>query len=196
MKPALALFTFCLAVASVSAQAQTAMRIRGTVTSYESSTLAVKTREGKDLNLKMTDATAVSAVKAIALTDLKPGDYVGTTSVRNAEGKMVAREVHIIPASAAAGQRPWDLEPNSTMTNANVAKTVKSTNGHELTVEYTGGSQTILVPDGTPVVTTIPGDRTLLKPGSYVVITAEAATDGIITAQRIQATKDGVKPPQ
>ena len=82
------------------------------------------------------------------------------------------------------------------MTNANIAKAVKSTSGHELTLEYKGGSQTIQVPDGTPIVMTVAADRALLQPGTYIFTIAQVAADGTMTTQRIQAEKDGVKPPQ
>jgi len=172
------------------------VRVRGTVTALEGDTLSVKARDGKDLKLKLGDKLTVAGAKAITLADLKPGDYVGTTTTRDTQGRLVAREVHTIARTVPEGHGPWDLEPGSSMTNANIAKTVRSTSGHELTLEYKGGSQTVLVPDGVPVVTTVPADRSLLVPGAYVFISAQAAPDGSLTALRIQATRDGVKPPQ
>jgi len=82
------------------------------------------------------------------------------------------------------------------MTNANVAAVVTASGGHELTLEYKGGSQKILVPEGTPIVITVPADRSLLVPGTYVLLAAQVASDGTMTALRIQASKDGVRPPQ
>ena len=65
------------------------------------------------------------------------------------------------------------------MTNANVASVVKSAGGNELTLEYKDGSQKILVPDGTPIVDFVPGDRSLLVPGATIYAVAQAA-DGKI----------------
>ena len=194
------LFTSLLALSlfipAPDAGAQTNVRVRGTVTGLEGDTLLVKSREGKDLRLRLADNLTVAGAKAIMLADLKPGDYVGTTTTRDSEGRLVAREVHTIARTVPEGHGPWDLEPNSSMTNANIARTVKAAKGHELTLEYKGGSQTVLVPDGVPIVTTVPADRSLLVPGAYVFIAAQAAPDGALTALRIQASKDGVRPPQ
>jgi hypothetical protein len=191
-------FTLALSLALVplAADAQTNVRVRGTVIGLEGDTLLVKSRDGKDLRLKLADNFTVAGAKAITLADLKSGDYVGVTTTRDNDGKLVAREVHTIARTVPEGHGPWDLEPGSSMTNANIAKTVKATKGHELTLEYKGGSQTVLVPDGVPIVTTVPADRSLLVPGAYVFIAAQAAADGALTALRIQASKDGVKPPQ
>lgn len=184
-----------LALASSVANAQTNMRVRGTVTAFDGKVVSVKSVDGKELRLKFPESGVVAAAKAITLAELKPGDFVGVTSIRK-EGVLTAREVHVLPRTAAEGHTPWDLGPESSMTNANIAKSVKSTSGHELTLEYKGGSQTIQVPDGTPIVTTVPADRASLKPGTYIFTTAQVAADGTMTTQRIQAAKDGVKPPQ
>jgi hypothetical protein len=184
-----------LALACNAADAQTNMRVRGTVTAFDGKVVSVKSRDGKDLKLQLPENGVVVSAKAITLAELKPGDYVGVTSIRK-DGVLTAREVHTIPRTAAEGHTPWDLEPESSMTNANIAKAVKSANGHELTLEYKGGSQTIQVPDGTPIVTTVPADRALLTPGTYIFTIAQVAADGTMTTQRIQAAKDGVKPPQ
>jgi hypothetical protein len=191
----LGLLCGALALACNAADAPTNMRVRGTVTAFDGKVVSVKSRDGKDLKLQLAESGVVVAAKAITLADLKPGDFVGVTSIRK-DGVLTAREVHVLPRTATEGHTPWDLEPESSMTNANIAKAVKSASGHELTLEYKGGSQTIQVPDGTPIVTTVPADRALLTPGTYIFTVAQVAADGTLTTQRIQAAKDGVKPPQ
>ncbi|MBI4207517.1 MAG: hypothetical protein HY527_21065 [Betaproteobacteria bacterium] len=185
-----------VALASAAANAQTNVRVRGTITAVDGNVLAVKARDGKDLTLHMTEKTTVAAAKAITLADLKAGDYVGSTAMKGPDDALVAREVHTIARSVREGHGPWDLEPGSTMTNANVATVVKASSGHELTLEYKGGSQKILVPPGTPIVTTVPADRSFLKPGEYIFTAASVDADGKMTALRIQVSKDGVRPPQ
>jgi hypothetical protein len=191
-----ALLCALLGLAAAAADAQTNVRIRGTVAALDGNVLSVKSRDGRDLKIQLADNAAVVAAKAITLNDLKPGEYVGVTSVRDPEGKLIAREVHTIARSVAEGHTPWDLEPNSNMTNANIAKSVKAAKGNELTLEYKGGTQTILVPDGVPVVTQVPADRALLTPGTYVFLVALSDADGKLSTARVQAAKDGVRPPQ
>ncbi len=190
------LFAGVLALVSTAASAQTPMRIRGTITSLDGDVLSVKSRDGKDLKINLAPNVTVLAAKAVALSDFKPGDYVGSTAVKNASGVLVAREVHAIARTVPEGHTPWETEPGATMTNANIASVVKSAGGNELTLEYKGGSQKILVPDGTPIVNFIPADKSLLVPGATIFTGASVAADGKITAARVAVSKDGVKPPQ
>jgi hypothetical protein len=195
-KTGLFLVASALLLASAAVGAQTPMRIRGTVTSLDGDVLSVKTRQGQDVKINLAPNFTVSAAKAVTLADFGPGAYVGSTAKKNAAGQLVASEVHRLPPQAPAGHTPWDTAPGDTMTNANVAKVVKSAGGNELTLEYKDGSQKILVPDGTPIVDFVPGDRSLLVPGATVFVGASVAADGKISAGRVAVSKDGVKPPQ
>ena len=185
-------------LASAAAVAQTPMRIRGTVTGLEGNLLAVSTRDGKDLKISLPENLVVMAAKAIAFEDLKPGDFVGPASKLRPDGTLEAISLQLFPAALRGvvpeGQTPWDLEPNSLMTNASVATVSAGSPGRELTLEYKGVSQKIVVPEGTPMFTTVPGDRSLLVPGAYIVTGARVGSDGVITTQRISVSKDGVKP--
>ena len=185
-----------LLLASALASAQAPTRVRGTVTSLDGDVLSVKTRDGKDLKINLAPNFAVAAAKAVPLSAFGPGAYVGSTAKKNAAGRLVASEVHRLPPTAAAGHTPWDTAAGDTMTNANVAAVVKSAGGNELTLEYKGGSQKILVPDGTPIVDFEPGDRSLLVPGATVFIVADTGAYGKLTAPRVAVSKGGVKPPQ
>ncbi len=195
-KVAMLLSAGVLVFVSVAASAQTPMRVRGTITSVDGDVLSVKTRDGKDLKINLAPNLAVVAAKAVTLADFKPGAYVGSTAKKNAAGVLVASEVHALPPAAAPGHTPWDTAPGDTMTNANLASVVKSAGGNELTLEYKGGSQKILVPNGTPIVDFVPGDRSLLVPGATIFTGTQVAADGKITTGRIAVSKDGVKPPQ
>lgn len=185
-----------LLLASTAASAQTPMRVRGTITSFDGNVLSVKTRDGKDLKINLAPNFGVAAAKAVPLSAFAPGAYVGSTAKKNSAGVLVASEVHRLPPTAASGHTPWDTAPGDTMTNANVGSVVKTAGGNELTLEYKGGSQRILVPDGTPIVDFIPGDKSLLVPGATVFAVAAVGADGKITAPRVAVSKDGVKPPQ
>ena len=183
--------------ASLAAAQQKTQRIRGTISAFDGKMLTVKSRDGKDLSIELKEKASVAAAKAIALADLKQGDYVGATTLKRADGTLVALEVHTLPPAVAPGHRPWDLEPGSMMTNANIESVVQSVGGQEVRLVYKDGSQTILVPPGTPVVTQIAADRTYLKPGEFVFLNADVGADGkLSTAARIQVSHGGVKPPQ
>jgi hypothetical protein len=199
MKKIAALFlagTFVLA--SMSANAQAPMRIRGTITGLNGDVLSVKSRDGKDVKINLSDKTAVVAAKALTLADIKPGDFVGPASRKRPDGTLEAISVQVFPAALRGvvpeGHTPWDLEPGSLMTNATVAGVVQASGGRELTLEYKGGSQKVLVPENVPIFTTVPGDRSLLVPGAYIFTVARAAPDGTISTGRISVSKGGVRP--
>jgi hypothetical protein len=183
-----------LALAHV-ADAQTALRVRGTITGFDGSVLAVKSREGQDLKLQLADNATVAVAKAVRFEDIKQGDLVGATALKRPDGALVAVEVHYLPPTVPTGHGPWDLQPESTMTNANVEAIVAAAGNRELTLKYKDGVQRIVVPEGIPLVRAVPGGRSDLVPGEYVFVAAQVAPDGKITALRIQVSKDGVKPP-
>jgi hypothetical protein len=81
------------------------------------------------------------------------------------------------------------------MTNATVAGVASAAQGHVLKVTYKGGESEIIVAPDKPVVTFAPGDASLLKPGAAIFTTALKKPDGSLSASRVTAEKDGVKPP-
>jgi hypothetical protein len=192
----LCILLLVLATIGSVAHAQVSQRVRGTITSVEGDVLSVRTREGKPVQIKLGDKAVVAAAKAIELGDLKPGDYVGTTTRKRSDGALVAVEVHTLPRTAKPGHMAWDLEPGSMMTNGTVGTVAQSAGARELKLDYQGGAQTVIVPPGTPIVTTVPADRSALRPGEYIFTTAQAAADGTLVAQRITVSRDGVRPPQ
>jgi hypothetical protein len=183
-------------LASTAAQAQTNLRVRGTITAVEGNALAVKSREGRDLRLQLADSVGVAVAKAARFEDIKQGDYVGAATTQRADGTLVALEVHYLAPTVPEGSGPWDLAPGSTMTNANVAAIVQGTGNRELTLQYKGGMQKFAVPETAPIVKSVPGTRADLVAGEYVFTIAQVAPDGTMTVSRIQVSKDGVKPPQ
>jgi hypothetical protein len=181
------------------AMAQTLVKVRGTITDFDGHALEIKTRDGKNLKAWVTDDTSVNSLYALQMSDIKQGRFVGVTAVkRSPPDRLFALEVHVFPESSRGmgeGHRDWDLEPGSTMTNANIDSIVDDNDGKELTLGYKGGTQKIIVPPDTPVVTFTPGDKSLLKSGAQVFVMVQKAADGTLTAQRIQVGKDGMKPP-
>lgn len=106
----------CFALLMMNAAiAQTSQRIRGTITAFEANVLSVKSRDGRDLKIELTEKASVATVKAVKLAELKSGDYVGSTTKKRADGALVALEVHVIPQGVGEGHRPWNLEPETMM---------------------------------------------------------------------------------
>jgi hypothetical protein len=185
-------FALAALVCSLAFAQQPPTRVRGTITAVDGNVLSVKSRDGTDLKVHLTPDAGVTTARATTLDALK-GKYVGVTAV-NKDGKMVALEVHAIPPQAKPGHFPWDLVPNSTMTNASMEGLAQASGGSQITLNYQGGSQTVLVPPGTPVVAFDAGSRADLKPGETIWSNARREGDRIV-AERLNVSKDGVKPP-
>ena len=191
------LLSGALAIASAAVNAQEPARVRGTITAFDGNVLSVKAGSGNYAAIDVTDKTVIVFTQPIALADIKPGDFLGVTSAKSGDGTLTAIEVRRFPKPVSPGHRPFDGRDDQTMTNATVSATVQSANGRDLTLTYDGGSQKILVPPGTPIVTTVSADRSFLKPGEYVWLNAEVGADGkLTTSARIQVSHGGVKPPQ
>ena len=187
------------AVVSAWAQQPPPVRIRGTIESVDGPMLMIKSREGDSMKVRMTDNVAVFGVAKTELSEIKPGSYIGVSAMPEPDGTQKALAVHIFPESqrgAAEGFRPWDLKPNSTMTNATVAETVKGTDGQNILVKYKDGEKKVVVPPGTPVVTFVVGDKSEVKPGARIIIFgAVKKDDGTLEANRVNIGRDGIAPP-
>lgn len=182
------------------ALAQTPMpvRIRGAIQSVDANSMLVKSREGATLKIALADNLGVNAVVPIALNAVDSGKFIGAAAMKMPDGTMRALEVLVFPEAmrgAGEGHYPWDLQPESTMTNATVAAVVNASTGRELTVTYKGESLKMLVPADVPVVTFEPSDRSMLKPGAHVFLTAQRGADGSLSAARVAVGKDGLVPP-
>jgi hypothetical protein len=172
------------------------VRISGTIEKLDGQILSVKSRDGQDLTVNLPDGVRISALANKSLDDIKPGDFVGSAAVADADGKLHAKEVHIFPESmrgAGEGHRPMS-DPGQTMTNATVAEVVRSPDGRGIKLRYPGGEQEIDVAADVRVVEIVPGDLSLLKPGAAVAVFASKASDGSLRARGLQVEKDGVKP--
>jgi hypothetical protein len=181
------------------AQQPPTVRIRGTIESVDGATLMIKSREGADLKVRITDNATVFGVVKTALSEIKEGSYIGVTGMPEPDGTQKAVAVHIFPENqrgAAEGFRPWDQRAGSTMTNATVAQTVKGTDGQNILVKYKDGEKKVVVPEGTPIVTFVAGDKSELKPGAKVIIfSAAKKDDGTLEAARVNVGRDGITPP-
>ncbi|MCK1521335.1 MULTISPECIES: hypothetical protein [unclassified Bradyrhizobium] len=190
-----------VAVSTLSALAQRApvpTRVRGTIESVNGDTMQVKARSGEDVKLHIASDVNVSGITKISLADIKPGSFVGATTVPGSDGGANAVEVHVFPESmrgTGEGSRPYDLKPNSSMTNATVSESVVGNDGHTLLVKYKDGEKKVFVADNTPVVTFVPGDRSDLKAGAKVIAFMKQLPDGSFETNRVSVGRDGLTPP-
>ena len=183
---------------TVSAHAADKARVRGIVESLSGDTLMVKSREGKDVTIMLKSGWAVNGIVNAAVTDIKPGDFVGIASMLTESGVNGALEVLIFPAAmkgTGEGDYGWDLKPKSSMTNATVASAVTSVNGPTLTLTYKGGEKKISIPPGTPVVTFGKATKDDIKPGAGVIINGMTTGDNMVESDRVVVGINGVIPP-
>ncbi len=171
------------------------VNVRGTITAFDGKVLSVKARDGRDVRIDLPEAVNVSTTKPFSLADIKPGMVLGVTTIKRAEGATVAIDVRPIPPAANQGLTPYDLQPESTMTNAAFEGSVRTAAGEEMVLNYKAGTVKVLVPPGTPMSQSAPGSRADLKPGETVYAATRREGDRL-TALRVQVSKDGVKPTQ
>ena len=187
-----------LPAAAQNAPQGTPTRIRGTIEKLDGQNLTVKSREGPELTILLAPNVTVAYLVKKSLADVKSGDFVATTSVKGTDGKNHSVELRIFPDAMRGlgeGQYAWDLMPDSLMTNATVTGVAGAPQGQTLKVSYKGAESEIVVGPDTPVFGYGSGDASLLKPGAAVFVVALKKPDGTLTASRVTAEKDGVKPP-
>src|ERR1700720_2460300 len=175
---------------AIAQQPPSPSRVRGTIESVEGDVLTVKSRSGEDVKLHMTGDMRVVGITKISLSDIKVGSFIGTTTVPDPDGGQKAVEVHVFPEDmrgTGEGSRPYDLRPNSTMTNATVATTVAGNDGHTLMVKYKDGEKKVVVSPDTPVVTFVPGDKSDLKAGAKIIAFMKKLPYGSFETNRASA---------
>ena len=110
----------CVATSiSVSAE-DTPARVRGTLQKMDGNTLTIATKSGKETNVPLKDGAPIIAVTKGAMSDIKDNTFVGITAMPQPDGTQKAVEVHVFEESlrgVGEGHYPWDLKPDSTMTN-------------------------------------------------------------------------------
>jgi hypothetical protein len=207
MMGASAAFALLFATTIAAAQAPTPQasaappptRVRGTIDSVSGSTLNVTSRDGSKVTVKLADNAPVVGVVPASLSDVKQGGFVGITAMPQPDGTQKAVEIHIFPEAMRGmqeGHRPWDLMPNSTMTNANIETAVASADGQELVLKYKDGEKKFIVPANIEVVMFAPATAADLKPGEKVFIPgAKKMPDGTAVTGFVVFGRDGLTPP-
>jgi len=193
----LSISLLCGATISAATAAET-VRVRGTVETVDGGKLTVKTREGSSTAIKLNDNWKVTGVAKASIDDIKAGDFVGIASLPKSRGGDGAVEVLIFPAAmkgTGEGSYPWDLKPNSTMTNATVTNAVKDVDGRTVTVTYQGKEKKISVAEDTTIVTFAAAAQSDLKPGMTVFVPSQKAEDGTLSTGNVVAGTNGIVPP-
>jgi hypothetical protein len=173
-------------------------RIRGKITAVAAHSVTVAERNGKTVQIALDEPLSVSTVRPVPLSGIAPGSFIGTAARKKPDGSFEAIEVLVFPEAmrgAGEGFRAWDLEPGSTMINATVTGVVQANKDRELTLTYKDGSNTVTVPPDVPVVTFAPAERTDLKAGAPVFLTAMSNAEGKWHTGRITVGTGGVAPP-
>lgn len=186
------------ALLAVPALAQDSIRIRGSIERVDGDIYVIKSRSGDEHKVKLANDVAIVALNKATLADIKQGSYVGVAGMPQPDGSQKALEVHIFPEAmrgSGEGHRGWDLQPSSTMTNGAVEQTAASTDGRVLTLKYKDGEKKIIVTPETPIVSFAPGEKSDLKAGTAVFISAATKQpDGTLTTSRVNVGR-GVAPP-
>lgn len=202
---------------AVGASAQALERVAGDVEAVANGTLRVHDARGEVKSFALPASARVTVRLPASWSDIAKGSYVGSTAVPQADGTLLAKEVHIFTeAQRGTGEghypmaTPGDTMTNatvsavagggagrSTMTNATVAASSAGNSPGErrLTLTYKGGEKTIVVPEGTPIVKSEPGDASLLVPGAHVLVYARRGNDGALAAERVSVGRGGFVPP-
>jgi hypothetical protein len=194
-----------LTVSAALAQQQQpqTQRVSGTIERVDGNTIYGKGADGSAITLKLADNAAITAVLKATFADIKPGDYVGTGAVPQADGSQKAVELRIFPRPQADGghfYEGWYGAPNGTMPNGFVQPvvTVGATLAGadpSIVVKYPEGEKRIVIPANAHVVRNAFGSKDDLKAGA--AFRAQAATkqpDGTYTAAAVNVGRDGARP--
>jgi hypothetical protein len=192
---AFATAAFCFTLCAGSGFAQTpgaTTRVRGSVEKMSSDALTVKTASGDEISLKLAGNWQIVGVTQGSLADIKPGVFIGVGARPQPDGTLNAVQVSIFPESARGqgeGHRDWSSLPEATMTNATVADEVTSVDGATLKLTYKGGEQRVAIKPETVILKPAPAEKSDLKPGSTVTLTATKEPDGSMTTARVTIAK-------
>ena len=180
-----------------------AQAVRGTIERVDGNTIYGNGPDGRAITLKLTDKATITAVLKATLADIKPGDYIGSGAVPQADGSQKAVEVHIFPKPQEDGghfYEGWYGAPNGTMTNgfvqpATVTTVAAETGGASIVIKYPQGEKRIVVPTDAHIVRNASGSRDDLKAGAaFRTQTATRQPDGTYTASSINVGRDGAEP--
>ena len=190
--------TLALAAGGAWAQQPQTVRVAGTIESFDGHVLAIKSDKLGEVTVNLTADATVFGVSKATIADIKPGSYIGVGAMPQADGSQRAIQVTVfaeVQRGLGEGFRPWDRQPNSTMTNGAVDQIVASVDGQVLMVKYKGGEQKIVVPPDAVIRAYVAGDKSELKPGAHIaIVRALKKPDGALEANRVNVGRGEVVP--
>jgi hypothetical protein len=154
---------FTLVVASARADdAPVPVILRGTIARIDAASIAITKADGTTVTASLAPNATFSTVEPRTFEQIKPTDFVGTTTLPGPGDTLQAQEIHIISTKGSnEGSYPWDHAPDGvkpagasritngtvavvrdeqpqtyTMTNASVA----ASSGMQLKVSYHGST--------------------------------------------------------
>jgi hypothetical protein len=190
--------SFAVVLAASAALAQQPGRIRGQIEKVDGDMLALKTRDGAMLNVKLDEKARVSALVKATLADIKTDSFIGIAGIPQPDGSIEAYSIHLfLPAQRGVvpdRTGPWDGRPNSTMTNAYVENIVTAKDGGTLMVKYKDGEKKIVVTPQTGIAAAAPSNKDELKAGAQLIIFGwDKQADGLVLA-KVMYVGRGVTP--
>jgi hypothetical protein len=202
-----AVLATALTVSAALAQQQQppgTQRVSGTIERLDGNTIYGKAADGGAITLKLADNVAITVVMKATFADIKPGDYVGTGAVPQADGSQKAVELRIFPRPQADGghfYEGWPGAANGTMTNGfvqptgTVGATLAGAGDPTIVVKYPQGEKRIVISPNAHVVRNAFGSKDDLKAGAAFRANAAAKQpDGTYTASAISVGRDGARP--
>jgi hypothetical protein len=189
--------------AALAQRQQQGERLSGTIERTLGNFIFATGRDGGAITIKLADNASITTVLKATVADIKPGDYIGSGAVPQADGTQKAIEIHIFARPQADGGHHyagWYGAPNGTMTNGFVQPVVVGAGRTEggdqsFVVKYPEGEKTIIVPASAHIARYIVGSKDDLKPGApFRTQTAAKQPDGTYTATSISVGKDGGRP--
>lgn len=191
-------FVLLLLVVGVSGAQQQTLRVTGVVESFDGRVLVIRSDKLGEVKVSLAANATVFGVAEAKLADVKPGSYIGVGAMPQPDGSQRAIQVTILAESQrglSEGHRPWDVRPNSTMTNGTVDQTVASVDGQVVMVRYKDGEKKIVVPPDAIIRAYVVGDKSELKPGARItIVRARKKSDGALEADRVNVGRGEVVP--
>jgi hypothetical protein len=148
-------------------------RVQGKITAILENQIILTKADDTTAVVALLPTWTVRATKPVTIEDIKPGSYLGTTNYAKPDGTGTSLEVHVSPPGQTGPGVDFvmDAKAGTTMTNGVVGTVTQSANGRVLTVDYGHGTRTITVPPGTPILMSVPGDKSTITVGKSVTIT-------------------------